>query len=309
MLESGRARVTGNAATGARGWGFRMSRTGKWLVSISLGLLLILPSASAQTAQTPIPPKARHKARKVKAPPPPAVVLPPLPIGPLPQVPLDQLPTAPPQVDYQDGRLTIVAQNSTLSDILREVHKRTGASIDVPPSATEHVVAQLGPAPAREVLATLLNGSSFNYVMVGSAADPAVLSSVVLTSRPAAGGAQTIANVPQPASVYPPPVRPELGPGMGQPTGLVPTAVAPVVQPAPAVNQSAVNADASANDSQEAEDTEQEEAGNQDQNGATPLPNAGPKTQDEILQMLQQQQQRQQQGLQTDPPDIPNLPN
>jgi hypothetical protein len=298
------AQVAGNAATGARGWGFRMLQTGKWLVLISLGLLLLLPAASAQTAQTsipPNPPKARHKARKAKVVPPPPVVLPPLPRGPLPQVPLDQLPTAPPQVDYRDGRLTIVAQNSTLSDILREVRKRTGASIDVPPSATEHVVARLGPAPAREVLATLLNGSSFNYVMVGSAADPAVLSSVVLTSKPA-GGAQTIANVPQPVPVYSPPGRPGFGPGFGQPVGVVPTAVAPVIQPAPVVNQPAVNADASANDSQEPEDSEQEETETQDQNGATPLPNAGPKTPDEMLQMLQQQQQLQQPPQQTPPP-------
>jgi hypothetical protein len=278
-----------------------MPQTGKWLVLISLGLLFVLPAASAQTAQTSIPHKARHKARKAKVVPPPQVALPPLPRGPLPQVPLDQLPAAPPQVDYRDGRLTIVAQNSTLSDILREVHKRTGASIDVPPGATEHVVARLGPAPAREVLATLLNGSSFNYVMVGSATDPAVLSSVVLTSKPA-GGPQTVANFPQPAPVYSPPIRPGFGPGMGRPTGMVPTAVAPVVQPAPAVNQPVVNADATANDSQEAEDSEQDETESQDQNGATPLPNAGPKTPDEMLQMLQRQQLQQQQQQQGQPP-------
>ena len=93
-------------------------------------------------------PRGRHKARKVLS---QQSVLPPAPRGPLPQVPLDQLPAAPPQVNYQDGRLTIVAQNSTLGDILREVRKRTGASIEVPPSATERVVARLGPAPARDV--------------------------------------------------------------------------------------------------------------------------------------------------------------
>jgi hypothetical protein len=278
--------VASNAATGARGRGFHMPRTGKWLVSISLGLLLVLASASAQTA---IPHKARHKARKAKAP--PQVVLPPLPRGPLPQVPLDQLPATPPQVDYQDGRLTIVAQNSTLSDILHEVNKRTGASIEVPPNATEHVVARLGPAPARDVLATLLNGSSFNYVMVGSVADPAALSSIVLTSKPAGGAAQTVAIVPQPAPVYMPPARP-VGVPMVQ-----------TVPPQPGVPQAA-SADDSA-DEADAEDSDQEDAQSQDQSGGAPQPNAGPKTPEEMLQMLQQQQRLQPPGQppQTNPPN------
>jgi hypothetical protein len=270
-----------------------MPRTGKWLVSISLGLLLVVPSASAQTS-------SRHKARKVLS---QQSVLPPAPRGPLPQVPLDQLPAAPPQVDYQDGRLSIVAQNSTLGDILREVRKRTGASIDVPPSATERVVARLGPAPARDVLATLLNGSSFNYVMVGSDADPSALSSVVLTSRPAAGGTQTVAVVSQPSPVYTPPNRTELGPGMGRPGGFVPP-VAQAATPQPGIPEAA-NGDDSADDSEDADDSDQDTAEGQDQNGGTPQPNAGPKTPEELLQKLQQQRLQQQQQQPGQPPQAP----
>jgi hypothetical protein len=285
------AEVASNRGHGRAGKGFRMQLRGKWWVSISLGLLLVLPSASAQTSR-------RHKARKVS---PPQVVLPPMPKGPLPQVPLDQLPAAPPQVDYQDGRLTIVAQNSILGDILREVHKRTGASIDVPTNATERVVARLGPAPARDVLATLLNGSSFNYVMVGSVADPAMLSSVVLTSRPAAG-AQTVTTVYQPSPVYAPPARAELGPGM------VPGGFVPKMQPVPPqpANPQAANGDDSADDSEDADDSDQEAAEGQDQSGATPQPNAGPKSPEEILQMLQQQRQQQSQPGQPPQPNPPN---
>lgn len=270
-----------------------MPRTGKWLVSISVGLLLVVPSASAQTS-------TRHKARKVLN---QQAVLPPAPRGPLPQVPLDQLPAAPPQVNYQDGRLTIVAQNSTLGDILREVHKRTGASIEVPASATERVVVRLGPAPARDVLATLLNGSSFNYVMVGSVADPAVLSSVVLTTKPA-GGAQTVAEVYQPSPVYAPPDRTELGLGRVLPNGYAPK-VQPVI-PVPA-NAQAAGGDDSADDSEDADDSDQGAAENQDQNVATPQPNAGPRSQEELLQILQQRRQQGQPGQPPQPP--PNPPN
>jgi len=38
----------------------------------------------------------------------------------------------PPQVNYQNAQLTIVATNSTLGDILRAVRKQTGAEIEIP---------------------------------------------------------------------------------------------------------------------------------------------------------------------------------
>ena len=62
------------------------------------------------------------------------------------------MPALPPQVHYSRGQLTIVAENSTLADILRAVRTQTGADVEVPPNATERVVAHLGPGPARDVL-------------------------------------------------------------------------------------------------------------------------------------------------------------
>ena len=76
-----------------------------------------------------------------------------------------------------------MAENSTLADILRAVRTQTGAAIEVPPNATERVVAHLGPGPARDVLAALLNGSHFNYVMLGSAAHPDSVDRLILTSK------------------------------------------------------------------------------------------------------------------------------
>jgi hypothetical protein len=205
---------------------------------------------------------------------------------------MDQLPASPPQVSYQNGMLTIVAQNSTLGDILREVHRRTGAAIEVPPNATERVAARLGPAPARDVLASLLNGSAFNYVMVGSSADPATLASVMLTMKPASGAGETAANAYQPSQQYAPPDRGQMAPGMG-PGG-------PVAQPA-------------ANDEEaDAEDPDAEENADEDQaqgqaegNGAAAQdgsqPNAGPRTPEQILEMLRRPQQA--------PPGVMPRPN
>ena len=109
------------------------------------------------------------------------------------------MPAVPPQVQYSQGQLTIVAENSTLADILRGVRKQTGAVVEIPPNATERVVAHLGPGPARDVLATLLNGSHFNYVMMGSPAHPDSVDRLILTSK--TGGAPETA--PSPAAVAP----------------------------------------------------------------------------------------------------------
>jgi hypothetical protein len=95
----------------------------------------------------------------------------------------EQMPANPPVVTYVNGKLAIVAKNSTLSDILRVVGDKTGAVIDVPEGADERVVSQLGPGPAREVIVSLLNGSHFNYVMIGSETDASAVSHVVLTAK------------------------------------------------------------------------------------------------------------------------------
>jgi hypothetical protein len=116
----------------------------------------------------------------------------------VPQVPLDAIPAVAPQVSYQDGLLTIVAPNSTLADILRGVRKHTAADIEIPSTASERVVTRLGPGPAREVMAELLNGSRFNYILLGSPDNANLLVRVVLVAKTsdtqtagAAGAAQS----------------------------------------------------------------------------------------------------------------------
>src|SRR5579863_8752437 len=121
-----------------------------------------------------------HKKTK-KVPKPELPPLPSGPTGPVQQIPLDSIAAVPPQVSFQNNQLTIVAPNSTLADILRAVKKQTGAEIDVPP-APERVVTHLGPGPAREVMAELLNGSRFNYVLLGAPDDQNALSRAVLVA-------------------------------------------------------------------------------------------------------------------------------
>ncbi len=113
----------------------------------------------------------------------------------------DPLP-APPKpsldVSFHDGLLSINSDRATLSQILFEVHQRTGAEIAVPPGAEqEQVVVNLGPAPAPGVLSQLLNGSKFNFVILSSPKNPGVLDQVILSPRTDAP-LQTQASVPQP---------------------------------------------------------------------------------------------------------------
>lgn len=262
-----------------------MPRTRKWLL-FGMALLVL---ASVSLAQTQ--PKAQHPRRTKKTAPKP-MILPPLPNGPLPQLPMDLMPAAPPKVGFQGGLLTIVAQNSTLSDILRDVHKLTGATIDMPPNASERVVTRLGPGAPRDVIASLLNGSTFNYVMLGSPSDPAAVTSVVLTPKPTGAQSPAMANAYQPSQGYVPPnPRP-------YPVQQVPPQTA-VVQPTPGAGDDNANGDEQDTSGDENADQDQGVADtngtvqpDQQQPQTEPPPNAGPKTPEQILEMLRRQQQQ-----------------
>lgn len=94
------------------------------------------------------------------------------------------MPPTPPRVTYQNGLLTIAAQNSTLSQVLRAVQAQTGASVEMPSSAgNERVMMQVGPGRPRDVLNTLLNGSKFNYIILGIIDNPGGVQKVILTTR------------------------------------------------------------------------------------------------------------------------------
>ena len=149
-----------------------------FVLILLLGLADFSSIAQATAAQRHS--KAKIAAKQVQPDPPPPVA-PPVPLTPA------QMPATPPQVTYDNGALTIVAQNSTLGDILRAVHTQTGAVMDISGSATERVVSRFGPGSPRDVLAQLLNGSSYNYVILGSPTDAGTVQKVVLTPKSPTG--------------------------------------------------------------------------------------------------------------------------
>jgi hypothetical protein len=87
-----------------------------------------------------------------------------------------------PTVTYRDGQLTIDVENLTLAAVLKLIAEKIGAVIDVPPgSGQERIFEHAGPGRADDVLAQLLNGSHFNFIMVNSPQDPNAVAQVLLS--------------------------------------------------------------------------------------------------------------------------------
>ena len=136
-------------------------------------------------------------------------------LPPIAAIPMQSIkPVTKMEVEFRNGELKILANKATLAEVLYEVHIKTGADIPIPSGAErDQVVGSFGPASAREVMASLLNGSRFNFILVASDQDPSQLRSVVLTPRGDAVS-QPAAYVPaQPvARVRPEPQMPQTQP-------------------------------------------------------------------------------------------------
>jgi hypothetical protein len=197
---------------------------------------------------------------------------------------------------------------------LRAVRSQTGASFDIPLGATERVVGRFGPGPENQVLAMLLNGSRFNYVMLGSPTDPTAVTALILTPKTGESAAEN-----------PPAYQANQGFNSSGPTAFS-RPINPNGQlPAPQVGDGATEGDVGTDGEDSVDPAEQSEG---DQEGAPQaLPNGQPavKTPQQLLQELQQQQlllqqqQQQQQGQnpqqqpsnanpQLIPPSRPELP-
>ena len=88
------------------------------------------------------------------------------------------------QVTYVDGQLNVRADNSSLNQILRSISRRTGLKI-TGGVQDQRVFGNYGPASTSTVLATLLDGTGTNILLLdGDATNPPEL---VLTPR--SGGA------------------------------------------------------------------------------------------------------------------------
>jgi hypothetical protein len=134
---------------------------------------LVLAAASPAGAQTASPQKTAppHGAsaastHAASAQQPPVAAQPAAPLNIMDQ------PAIPANVVHHDDVLAVSANNSSLTQILHQVARETGMQIDGL-SGDERVFGSFGPGNPRDVLASLLNGTSYNVLMVGDLANGA----------------------------------------------------------------------------------------------------------------------------------------
>ena len=159
-----------------------------WALAILSGGLAVGQSTPQSAAKAPVAQakpvtKAKAVRRKKKTAPKPVVVQQ-IPAQQMPPVPATLMNSAPvkPNVTLEGGLLTIDAPNSTLIDVLTGVHKATGATIEGA-TPTERVVVKLGPGAPGQVLAALLRGTPYDYVILGAPGKTDALTRVMLTPQ------------------------------------------------------------------------------------------------------------------------------
>jgi len=86
--------------------------------------------------------------------------------GAAPQPQPSETAAQPAQISLKDGKLTVKAENSDLSQILEDVAAISGMAIKGLGQGPR-IFGDYGPASSREVLVDLLVGSGYNFIMVG----------------------------------------------------------------------------------------------------------------------------------------------
>ncbi len=180
------------------------------------------------------------------------------------------------KVQFKDGRLTITATNSDLTDILRTISAQGGMTVAGPVPA-QHVFGVYGPGTPREVLTQLLTGFGYNYMLVGTG--PGGMPRQLVLSLP---GAEA----------------PSLAASHTDAGNVTPDASSPQAQPAPAAQQAAETSQASNSGTDSGADGEQLGPGaianvppNESQDAQDPS-NTGTRVQ-QNMQRLEQMQEAQ----------------
>jgi hypothetical protein len=157
------------------------------ILSLAWVLVLIPAGAWAQQWQKPSPGQP-HASQDAPALPPTLINSPPVQ----------------PVVRMQNGLLSIDAPNSTLGDVLSGIQAATGAVVEGP-APGDRVAVRLGPGEARDVIASLLRGTAYNFIILGSPENPRAVTRIVLTKTSPSRGRGGARMAPRPA---PPPPEP-----------------------------------------------------------------------------------------------------
>jgi len=184
------------------------------------------------------------------------------------------------KVEWNSRGLYIVADNSSLKQILEEVSIATGVKLDGL-AEDERVFGSYGPGVAREVLSKLLDGTEYNVLMSGDQGQ-GTPRAIVLSRRQATSGRSSTAG----------------GPAQAAGRNAAPQDTADDDDAAP--EEPAQPAEPSQAEQQQAQQQQQQAAQQQQQQQQTPSrPVFGtPRTPQQVIQDMQQRQQQLQQEQQ-----------
>lgn len=115
-----------------------------------------------------------------------------------------QPPAAVPIASVTNGKVTIHASGEPLAEVLEAVRTVTGVKINMPADGdSEPVFMNLGPTSTRDALVALVDGTRFNYIIVGSPTDLEHVSEVILSTRSKSDEGSTVATAGGTPSVQP----------------------------------------------------------------------------------------------------------
>jgi hypothetical protein len=169
-----------------------------WILALGGWMLLSPSGAAAQTAranataggqstktssQKPAVHHTGHRHHRVK---PHAATVEAAPVVAPPALPPAEQPANPAIVEFKDGDLSVRAHNSSLVTILSQIQHQTGLVIDGL-SHDQRIYGQYGPGSISTTLSALLDGSGYDFVIVGGGSGHG--SPRLILSAPSAGGA------------------------------------------------------------------------------------------------------------------------
>ena len=229
------------------------------------------PPEGGATNPNPQPPYIPPAARAAS--PAGSAAAPAVPSMPAPQkVDESVRPATTPEVAYHNGQLTVRAINSTLESVLSAIRSKAGVQFEgLEGGGSERIAVSMGPLPEGEVLAAILGGSHYDFIVVERPDSPGVVQRVLLSARKGSLPAGTQSSGMQPS-------RPASGEDDETPDEGSAEAESPQDIPArPPVMQAQPQMQINPQPQQ-----------------PQPAP-TGPKTPEQLLEELKQMQQRQQQ--------------
>ena len=164
----------------------------------------------------------------------PAVTPEPVPVAIVATAP-GELPAQTPRVSYNNGQLTVDAQNSILRDVLNAICSQIGAQLSMAPGTGDRRVAAHFSGSARQVISELLYGSDIGYIIIGLPGSAEGVQKVFVRKNTPASNSSP--NVPQKQVAESVPAAPE--PEVVEVVNAPPPSTASVSQVSPVVQGSA----------------------------------------------------------------------